>query len=123
MRLSGHYSNPACLIVKLLALLEGREPENLVAPAKEPGFPAPVAGRPTPPKVRWGGIQAAVLIVLGEASGPLRVREVHARVEERLKLKVSYHTVCSFLIAAGKSQLSGVERVRYGTYRTSPWKR
>jgi hypothetical protein len=46
----------------------------------------------------------------------MRVREVHARVEGRLGLKVSYHTVCSFLIAAGKSPLSGVVKVGYGTY-------
>jgi hypothetical protein len=54
--------------------------------------------------------------VLAEAKRPMRVREVHARVEGRLGLKVSYHTVCSFLIAAGKSPLSGVVKVGYGTY-------
>jgi hypothetical protein len=35
-------------------------------------------------------------------------------------LKVSYHTVCSFLIAAGTSPRSGVLKVWYGTYRAAP---
>ena len=46
----------------------------------------------------------------------MRVREIHARVEGHLGLKVSYHTVCSFLIAAGKNPLSEVSKVAYGTY-------
>ncbi len=66
-----------------------------------------------------GAIQASVLTVLGEAERPLRVRDVHALVEERLEVQISYHTICSFLIAAGKKPASGVERVRHGMYRAA----
>ena len=34
-------------------------------------------------------------------------------------LEISYDTVCGFLVAPADSPSSGVERVRYGTYRTS----
>jgi hypothetical protein len=112
VHLTGQYSNPSG---PLKALLEA----IFQSPDEEPR-PTSEARVPVLPRLRWGAIQAAVLIVLGEAERPMRVREIHALVEDRLKLKVSYHTVCSFLIAAGKSRLSGVERVRYGTYRASP---
>ncbi|HVA75954.1 MAG TPA: hypothetical protein VNF71_15470 [Acidimicrobiales bacterium] len=50
----------------------------------------------------------------------MRVREVHARVEERLGLRVSYSTGCSFLTTASKESNGVVERVQYGTYRAAP---
>jgi hypothetical protein len=120
MHLSGHYSNPSAPLSAVLGLLGDGDPEGPQCAAEDTGaYPTPASGRPTPPQLRWGAIQAAILIVLGEAERPMRVREVHARVEGRLGLKVSYHTVGSFLIAAGKSPLSGVLKVGYGTYRAA----
>jgi hypothetical protein len=120
MHLSGQYSNPSAPLKAVLGLLDGDAAGPQDAAEETAAYPAPASGRPTPPQLRWGAIQAAILIVLGEAKKPMRVREVHARVEGHLGLKVSYHTVCSFLIAAGKSPRSGVLKAGYGTYRAAP---
>jgi hypothetical protein len=67
-----------------------------------------------------GAIRAAVLVVLGEAKQPMRVCEVHAAVEERLQIAVSYETIKSALSAAGRHPAIGVERVRWGVYKAAP---
>ena len=119
MHLSGHYSNPPAPLKVVLGLLGGEPGGTLGAAEDAASYPAPALGRPTAPRLRWGAIQASVLTVLGEAERPLRVRDVHALVEERLEVQISYHTICSFLIAAGKKPASGVERVRHGMYRAA----
>ena len=111
MHLTGQYSNPSAPLKTLLEAIS-RIPQG-------PSRTASEARTQVLPR-RWGAIQATVLIVLGEARRPMRVREVHAVVEERLGVTVSYHTVCSFLRAAGKKPAIGVERVRYGMYQAAP---
>jgi hypothetical protein len=66
-----------------------------------------------------GAIRAMILIVLGEAKQPLPVREVHAAVEERLGVVVSYETVKNALYLARRNPATGVERVRWGVYHAA----
>jgi len=108
MQLSGQYSNPSGPLKAALESLSDPRPEC----APRPEYATAVSGRPAPPRLRWGAIQAAVVEVLSEVAMPMRVWDVHAAVEKRLRLDVSYHTVCSFLIAAARSPSCGVERVR-----------
>lgn len=70
-------------------------------------------------KPRHGVIQAAVMTVLDQASGPLRAVEIHARVEQLLGQEVASTTVGSVLSIACRNVSSGVVRVRYGVYRRS----
>jgi hypothetical protein len=63
-----------------------------------------------------GAIQAAVLEVLGAASGSLRVAEIHRRVEEELGRVVSRDTVASFLSVACRADPAVVLRVGRGLY-------
>jgi hypothetical protein len=70
-----------------------------------------------------GAIRSMILLVLSEAKQPLPVREVHAAVEKRLGVVVSYETVKNALYLARRNPATGVERVRYGTYRAAPAQR
>jgi len=113
MHLGGQYSNPSAPLKVVLGLSDRR----VLSGSAEPSYPPAGTERPTPPRLRWGAIQAAVIDVLIQASSPLRVRDVHTRVEGQLNMAVSYHSVCSFLTSAARSGSGGVERVGYGTYR------
>jgi hypothetical protein len=111
MDLIGQYSNPCGPLKALLeAVFEIPEP---------PSRPSAEARRPTLRQLRLGAIRAAVLIVLGDAKQPMRVGEVHAAVEQRLRAAVSYETVKSVLSGAGRNPATGVERVRWGVYQAA----
>ena len=110
MDLIGQYSNPGGPLKTLL--------EAIFEIPERPSRPATEARRPTLRQLRLGAIRAAVLIVLGEAKQPMRVREVHAAVEQRLRVAVSYETVKSALSAAGRNPAAGVERVGWGVYQS-----
>lgn len=117
MHLRGQFSNQACPVVKLLLLLAGEAPQDAFEAVEAFAVRPPGAEKVVLPKMRLGAIKAAVMSVLGEASGPLRVREIRALVEAKLKLEVSYQTVCSVLTTSLKIPASGVKKVGYGTYR------
>jgi hypothetical protein len=112
MDLSGQFSNPSGPLKGLL--------EAIFEIPDGPSRPATEARRPALRQLRLGAIRAAVLIVLGEAKQPMRVREVHASVEQRLQVAVSYDTVKSVLCAAAGNPSTGVGRTRWGVYQVAP---
>jgi hypothetical protein len=112
MHLRGQYSNPSGPLKALLEAIS-EIPDG-------PSTSSTEAKTYVLPRLRMGAIRAMVLIVLGEAKEPMRVREVHASVAQRLQLAVSYDTVANFLSVAAKNPSTGVIRVRYGTYRAAP---
>jgi hypothetical protein len=63
-----------------------------------------------------GAIQAAALDVLGAAQAPMRPREVHAAVEQRLGQSVSSDTIGSYLSVAARSDALPVVRTGPGLY-------
>lgn len=67
-------------------------------------------------RLPMGAIQDAVLAVLAGAVEPMRPREVHAEVEQRLGRPTSQDTVSSFLSVAARRASLPVERVNYGRY-------
>jgi hypothetical protein len=107
--LIGQYSNPGGPLKALL--------EAIFEIPERPSRPATEARRATLRQLRLGALRAAVLIVLGETKQPIRVREVHAAVAQRLQIAVSYETIKSALSAASRNPATGVERVRWGVYQ------
>lgn len=63
-----------------------------------------------------GAIQAAALDVLVEAQVPMRPREVHVAIEQRLGQPVSRETIGSYLAAAACNADVPVIRTRPGLY-------
>jgi hypothetical protein len=90
----------------LAALLHKR----LLARTPETG----VVGRPI--RRRQGALLEAVTTVLELAGCPLRVREVHAAVEELYGERVPFSSVNEALSTHANSDGSRFCRVRYGTY-------
>ena len=73
-----------------------------------------VVGRPL--RRRQGALLDAVTTVLELAGCPLRVREVHAAVEEFYGEKVPFSSVNEALSTRAKGDGGRFRRVRYGTY-------
>lgn len=67
-------------------------------------------------RLRLGAAKEALNDILKSAEGPLRVGEIHARLEGALECAVSRHTVTSFLSVACRSDGSPVRRVGRGRY-------
>jgi len=63
-----------------------------------------------------GAIQAAALDVLGEARAPMRPREIHDAVEQRLGQPVSRDTIGSYLSVAARAEAPPVIRTGPGLY-------
>jgi hypothetical protein len=106
MELSGALWNP---------YVQGRLPrlaalhKRLLARLPETG----VVGRPLR---RQGALLEAVTTVLEHAGCPMRVREVHAGVEELYGERVPFSSVNEALSTHANSDESRFCRVRYGTY-------
>ena len=62
-------------------------------------------------------VQAAVISVLGDATGPLRAREIHAAAEELAEEPLSWNTVKDCLHKNARQPGSPIERVGHGRYR------
>lgn len=107
MDLSRQYSNPSG---PLKTLLDGAS-RRRESGAKR--HPAPVRA---PLRLRMGTIQAVVLDVLGDAHAPIRPREVHAAVEQRLGQPVSRDTIGSYLSVAARTAAMPVIRTGPGLY-------
>ena len=88
----------AALHARLLARISGTE----------------VVGRPL--RRRQGALLDAVTTVLERASRPLRVREVHAAVEELYGQPVPFSSVNEALSSHANGDGGRFRRVRYGTY-------
>jgi len=73
-----------------------------------------VVGRPL--RRRQGALLDAVTAVLERAGCPLRVREVHAAVEELYGERVPFSSVNEALSSHAKGDGGRFRRVRYGTY-------
>jgi hypothetical protein len=73
-----------------------------------------VVGRPL--RRRQGALLDAVTTVLELAGSPLRVREVHAAVEELYGERVPFSSVNEALSTHAKGDGGRFRRVRYGTY-------
>jgi hypothetical protein len=84
--------------------------KRLLARTPETG----VVGRPI--RRRQGALLEAVTTVLELAGCPLRVREVHAAVEELYGERVPFSSVNEALSTHANSDGSRFCRVRYGTY-------
>lgn len=106
MRLSGALSNP-----QVASTLEGLVGRKRII---DLGLSADLSKRSI--RLPQGAIQAAVLLVLHVAPGPLRVSEIHARVELELGQIVSRDTVASFLSVACRAHAVVVVRVERGMY-------
>ena len=68
-------------------------------------------------KLRCGVIQQAVLGVLESANQSMRVPDIHAAVEHRLKRDVSKNSVYWCLSTGVKAASPRIERVATGQYR------
>ena len=66
---------------------------------------------------RAGTVQAAVIRVLGDATGPLRAREIHAAAEELAEEPLSWNTVKDCLHKNARQPGGPIERVGHGRYR------
>ncbi len=73
-----------------------------------------VAGRPL--RRRQGTLLDAVTTVLELAGCPLRVRDVHAAVEELYRKRVPFSSVNEALSTHANADEGRFRRVRYGTY-------
>ena len=80
--------------------------------ARMPG--TEVIGRPL--RRRQGALLDAVTTVLELAGAPLRVREVHAAVEELYGERVAFSSVNEALSTHANGDGGRFRRVRYGTY-------
>ena len=69
-----------------------------------------------PLRRRQGTLLSAVITVLERASCPLRVREVHAAVEELYGEPVPFSSVNEALSSHAHGDGGRFRRVRYGTY-------
>jgi hypothetical protein len=67
-----------------------------------------------------GTICTAALEILRESDGPLRPKEIHARVELHLDRTVSRHTIASFLSRAAQDATSPVVRSGRSGYELQP---
>ena len=76
-----------------------------------------VLGRPL--RRRQGALLDAVTTVLERAGCPLRVREVHAAVEELYGERVPFSSVNEALSTHANGDGGRFRRVRYGTYDTA----
>ena len=83
--------------------------------ARTPG--AEVVGRPL--RRRQGALLDAVTTVLERASCPLRVREVHAAVEELYGEPVPFSSVNEALSTHAHGDAGRFRRVCYGTYEVA----
>jgi len=72
-----------------------------------------------PPRRRQGVLLDAVTTVLDLAGSPLRVREVHAAVEELYGERVPFSSVNEALSSHAVGGDKRFRRVRYGTYKTT----
>ncbi len=79
MDLTGQYSNPSGPLKPLLEAASSAASEGHRRPFTPSGS--------LPPGLRPGAIERAVLSVLSDAVGPIRNRDVHASVEERLEAR------------------------------------
>ena len=109
MRLTGACSNQETADV-LEALLDRKRQLALGADGTDTGPKRPL-------RLPKGAIQAAVLQVLDAATGPLRLGEIHSRVEQRLDRATTRDTVSSFLSVACRADNPTVVRAGYGLYR------
>lgn len=69
-----------------------------------------------PLRRRQGALLDAVTAVLERAGSPLRVRDVHAAVEELYGERVPFSSVNEALSSHANSDEGRFRRVRYGTY-------
>jgi hypothetical protein len=68
-------------------------------------------------RLRGGLVPQAVVSVLRDAYGPMRVRDIHADVEERLGRTVPASSVKNWLAKQVVSEASRVVRLDRGRYR------
>ena len=95
---------------------QGRLPK-LVALHKRLLARAPETGVVGPPlRRRQGALLEAVTTVLEDSNCPLRVREVHAAVEELHGEPVPFSSVNEALSTHARGDGGRFRRVRYGTY-------
>jgi len=105
--LTGQYSNPSGPLKLLL--------EAASAPQESRQRPI-TPSRRRRPELRLGAVKRAVLSVVVGADEPIRARDVHAAVEQRLQRAVSYDNVRKVLAASARDPSSGVARARRGRY-------
>ena len=65
----------------------------------------------------FGSVGGAVVAVLAEAGGEMRLRDIHAEVEKRLGGSVSFFSVADFLLRRSKASKPLFGHARYGHYR------
>ena len=82
-----------------------------------------LAGRDTAPRTpgrtlrrRQGSVLEAVTTVLARAGRPLRVRDIHARVEELLAAPIPFSSVNEALSTHTSGRNLRFRRLRYGVY-------
>ena len=65
----------------------------------------------------FGSVSGAILKVLAETDGELRLRDIHAGVERELEGKVSLYSVADYLAKRSRPPKPLFVRTRYGHYR------
>jgi len=68
-------------------------------------------------KPRWGEIQKAVIAILTAASEPMRVKDVHAAVEQVLAAPISKDSINSCLSTGVRGDSPRFERTKPGWYQ------
>jgi hypothetical protein len=106
--LVGALSNPG--LQDLFQSLTSQRRRKQAKPKPENGGPAPDGRR------RFGTVSSAIVHVLREAKGDLRVKEIWREVEQLVDEPVSRHSVKSYL-HRGTYDRKIFERVRHGRYR------
>lgn len=66
---------------------------------------------------RFGTVSGAVVAVLTRADAEMRMRSIHAEVEQELGGSVSFQSVADYLIKRSRGARPLFVRTRYGHYR------
>jgi hypothetical protein len=107
--LRGRLSNPDFKV--LLQSLTNRKQR------KDPARNAKPAAGSADGRRKFGSVGDAVVAVLADAGGEMRLRDTHAAVEQRLGGAVSLFSVADFLLRRSKGQAPLFVHSGYGRYR------
>jgi hypothetical protein len=109
MGLSGGLSNHS--VADLLQCLTAEAPDQT---PRQPDIP------PTgwsDGRRKFGTVSGAIVAVLTRADSEMRMKTIHAEVEQVLGGRVSFQSVADYLIKRSKGPRPLFERTRYGHYR------
>jgi hypothetical protein len=110
MRLLGHLTNPPSSLQAVFNAL----PDEPIEPMARPESPV-ATGR-----LGNGVVQRAIVKVLASADRPMRLRDIHSAVEDRLGQAVSKESVSWCLRRSRSGDELRFERVAFGSYRLMP---